>query len=413
MRAAASRLLIVWALLITVVVQAQEGADLTAEPGEEPQQQVLTIWWPDVLAPPDNEAATVLLQEQIDAFVAAESNVEVNLRLKRVGTVGGIMSTMRTASSVAPDALPNLTLIRRQDLVTAQQNGLLESMEEHIASALQNDLRNVIALGQVENELYGLPYMLDLQHIIYRPQNDRSYESWAFSDVLAREEPFVFPAGRNAGLNHVLLLQYLSVGGRFSNEGTLQLEEEALLALLDFYQQANDAGIIDGFALNYNSPQDYLDAFISNQINVGVFSSATYLELSEDNRNLEIAPIPTADGQAASILGGWVWVLVRTSLEEQTLAIRFLNWMLDTNRQFGYANAIDMIPSLSSAFALSVEANPQLEPYNALLDNAVLPFTENNGGTLARALQDALSSVLTTELSAEQAAQRLIDQQNE
>ena len=59
----------------------------------------LHIWWPEPLAPIDNQDAADLLSEQISAFQAANRDVTVDFRLKKAQDVGGIMSTLRTASS--------------------------------------------------------------------------------------------------------------------------------------------------------------------------------------------------------------------------------------------------------------------------------------------------------------------------
>ena len=81
-------------------------------------QPSLTIWWPDVLMP-TVEDQPLPLYEQLEAFAQTENGVQVKVRVKRVSDVGGIMATLRTAREVAPSALPDMTLLRRQDLLDA------------------------------------------------------------------------------------------------------------------------------------------------------------------------------------------------------------------------------------------------------------------------------------------------------
>ena len=107
----------------------------TAEPTIE-QPVTLNIWFPEQLAPLDNEDAADLLSEQISAFQTANANVEVSFRLKSTADAGGIMSTLRSANAVAPGAVPDLTLMRRADLIMAVQLGLIEPITEARAAAV-------------------------------------------------------------------------------------------------------------------------------------------------------------------------------------------------------------------------------------------------------------------------------------
>jgi len=236
-------------LCLALPIHAQEATPEATETAEPPQ--VLTIWWPDQLISPDDDEAYDLLFDQTEDFAQTQENTEVVLRLKRVGTTGGIMSTLRTASVVAPGALPTLTLVRRQDLLSLVRSGLAQSLEGSVTSATISELGNTLPLGQINGELYGIPYMLNFQHLVYRPQDGVDYDGWSYSDLLARGQGFVFPAAQTTGISDVLLLQYLAAGGTLDRDGVLQLNEEALQTTLAFYEAASDDGLVTGFTLNY------------------------------------------------------------------------------------------------------------------------------------------------------------------
>src|SRR5579871_1880242 len=134
-----------------------------------PSTVTLTIWWPEPLAPVDNQDAANLLAQQISDFEAANHDVIINLRLKNDQDVGGIMSTLKAASLVAPGALPDLTLLRRSDLVTAAQAGLVMPIDERAEASILDNLHPMVsALGRVNDKLYGLPYNLEVEHIAYQ-----------------------------------------------------------------------------------------------------------------------------------------------------------------------------------------------------------------------------------------------------
>lgn len=399
-------------LLLSSVAVAQDAPpDTTEAPAPEPLR--LKIWWPDVLVAEDNEALIQALDAQIEGFVSSESNVIVESRLKQVGTTGGIMSTLASASNVAPAALPTLTLIRRQDLLMAERDGLIQSIDGLIPSAIQGDLNRVLPLGQVNGELYGLPYMLDLQHIVYRTPSGEAYDDWSYEAVLERQQPFVFAAGRANGLSDVFLLQYLSAGGELDDDGSLTFNPSALRTTLRFYEQASDSGLIDGFALNYAAQTDYLTNFQDGLIDNAVFSSSTYLALHENDPSLRIAPIPTPDGRMTSLLDGWMWVLVATEPEQQEAATRFVVWMMNAQRQASIARLSYRLPSQQSAFQFELAGNADASSYLELLENPVFPISESEGGTLARAMQEAFSSVLTTASTADEATDLVAEQQTQ
>jgi ABC-type glycerol-3-phosphate transport system substrate-binding protein len=402
-----------WIALLTLLLSSRIFAqEATATPTPEPVPQVLKIWLPDVLAAPDNAEVQTLLANQTAEFAATHANITIETRLRSVGNTGGIMSTLRTGSLVAEDALPTLTLLRRQDLVLAELAGLLHSMEGMIPSAVQGDLNTALQLGQVHGELYGVPYMLELQHVIYRPDSSLDYSSWSYDALLQRNQPFVFAGGRVGALSDVVLLQYLAAGGTLSRDGQLELNADALRTTLNFYENASDLGMITGAAMNFLSENDYLTAFINGDYAAGVFTSTQYLLLYQDDNGLQIAPIPTASGQTTGVLNGWMWVLIAQSPEQQQLAVEYILWMLDPVRQAAVAEAVHMLPSRRSALA-TVLGEMDNAPYTSLLDNALLPITESEGGTLARTMQDALSSVLTLEQSAAQATEFVLSQQTE
>ena len=380
--------------------------------------QSLVLWWPEALAPADSPEVTDLLNQQIGAFDASEEgNIDIEFRLKRYQDAGGIMSTLRTATAVAPGALPDLTLIRREELVTAVQAGLVYPLEGFVSSAIIGDLYDpALALGQIDGQIYGLPYMLDVLHLAYPVPDDTgtgdiTIAGSTFDDILSQEISLVFPAGRVSGVNNTFYLQYLDAGGTpVRTDGTMRLNEEALLTTLEFYEQAYDLGMIDGRVFDYASVSDYQSALALGEYDAAIIDSSTYLDLRHAEQNLRPGPIPTASGQPISIVNGWMWVVTTSNADRQSLAARFLNWMMDTSSQRKYAEAIHMLHSQRSALHSMEEDVVDLELMEEIVANAIVPPPENTGGTLARAMQNALNAVLSGESTAEDVTQAIISQ---
>lgn len=379
----------------------------TAEPTIE-QTVTLNIWFPEQLVPIDNEDAADLLSEQISAFQNANANVEISFRLKSTADVGGIMSTLRSANAVAPGAVPDLTLLRRADLLTAVQLGLIEPITEGRAAAVLGNLPpSVAALGRVDDRLYGLPYNVEVQHLALQA-DDVPGNALSFNDILDEEISFVFPAGRTNTLSDLFLAQYRSAAGLLDAEG-LTIEVEALRDTLDFYEGAVNAELIAPIVLEYTTSENYAEALAQGTVNAGVVTSSQYLDLLSRDVELDYAAIPTQSGDPATIIDGWVWVLTTADAEQQTAAFRFLNWMLDANRQSEYNRAIHMLPSQRTALRLWEDAE-YVAFIDSLLNQATLPLLDGDSATAGRVIQSAFASVLSGRRTAAQATQDILTQ---
>lgn len=376
----------------------------TAPATDEPtaQEQItLNIWWPEPLAPIDNQDAADLLSEQISAFQAANRDISVVFRLKKAQDVGGIMSALRSSNLVAPGAIPDLTLMRRSDLLTAAQGNLIAPIDARIETAILDNLHpRVSALGRFNDRLYGLPYNVEVQHIAFQ---DGLYPSddWSFSSVLANEMAFVFPAGRATSLSDVFLAQYRSATATLDSTA-LNIDADQLQALFEFYEQAVSEGVIDPIVLEYILSDDYRSGLVSGTVPAGIVTSTLYLKMLAQGAPLDFAPIPTASGEATSVVDSWMWVLTSGDAEKQEAALRFLNWMLDVDRQDEYNQAIYMLPSQRSALRQREDTN-YATFVDTVLSDATLPLSESAGSLTARIIQSALASVISGQRTAENA----------
>lgn len=379
--------------------------DATAE-----APQKITLWLPDALVPPVvNEDTPDLLGEQIAAFTLSESGVTVEVRRKRLRDAGGIMQTLRTGKNVAPGVIPDLTLIRREDLLTAVNEGLVQPMEGIVSTAIIGELYpNALTLGQVNNTLYGLPYSLEVQHVILDSQttlNNTRLESY-----LATQTPFIFPALRANGLNNVFLVQYLSAGGTVADNGALVVNESVLLDVLEVYEQAVDDGLVQPDVLNFARSLEYRTRFNNDDFGSALVTSSLYLELLNSGVTFDVASIPTLNGEPITALDGWIWVMTTNDPNQQEHVTAFLDWMLDANRQGEYMYTLNLLPSQRSAMRRWYS-----EDYDnfiaTIMGNTTLPYGEMATGTTARAIQSALVSVIGGERSASDAVQDVLNQQ--
>jgi len=353
------------------------------------------------------------LYEQLEAFAQTENGVAVKVRVKRVSDVGGIMSTLRTAREVAPSALPDMTLVRRQDLLDAVQRDLVQPLDGLIPTSMIDDLyEGVLQLGLVqplpseESRLYGFPYSLSFNHLIYESQY--TLDSSSYATFLQNEIPLLLAVQEvTAGINPVFLTQYLKAGGRVNADGSLHIDEAALSETLNFYEQAVALERIHPSALQVTTSADLAMSIEQGGFGGAVVDSSLYLAL--ENRGLEIASLPTHNGTIASFLDGWMWVVITQDTTHQQYAMDLLAWMVDFEQQSELLRLLNVVPAQRGT-----SRNTYGEEYDAfvaqLLVEAQIPMSVGNGTGRARALQSAFVAVVSGEQSARVAVQSVLSQ---
>lgn len=391
-----------------------DSADATPIPtivATPAESQNLRLWLPDTLISANpNENATDMLTEQIVAFSASESGVPIEIRRKQLRDLGGIMPTLRAAREVAPGVIPDLVLVRRDDLLVAVQDGLILPLEGIVSSAIIGDLfSSALQLGQVNNDLYGLPYILEIQHVVY-VADGIDMSNTDFNTYLDNDIPFLFPAARANGLNDVFRVQYLAAGATLNESGNLVIDEAALLGTLQFYEDALAKGLVSPRVLDYTRSEEYRNSLVSGEFSgAAVVNTELFLQLVAENENLAFVSIPTQQGLPVTGINGWLWVLTTADPTRQARAAAFLEWMMDADRQGAYVRTLNLLPSQRSALRRAYDAD-YAGFVSTLLPNATLPVVNVSNSFESRAIQAALASVLNGERTAAEATQDVMNQ---
>lgn len=399
-------------LLTSTLASAQDSSN----PAESSAAPLLKVWLPAPLISDESGDAYQLLSEHSAEF-SASNNIDASYRIKDVGRIGGIVASIRAGKEVAPEALPDVALIRRRDFGAALASEYLQSLESLFSSSLLNDLDDGVEFGQIPLDsglsLYGLPYFFDLLHSVYTQPGAAARNLLSFDDMLSDEVNFLFPAARANGLNQTFYLQYLAAGGMTPDDGVMTINEDALLTVLEFYDVLVQRGLITADVLTYQSPAAYAADF-ANQLDrqqLAIFNASEYLAMIDQQAiNVVAGAIPTADGNGSSILNGWLWVIVTPDRGRQALAARFLEWMMEPAFHAEFARALYYLPSQPAILDQSLPPAADSQFFAELLQSAALPLPEGEGGTAPRLMQEALAHILHGDLSAAEATRQVVEQ---
>ena len=308
-----------------ILVQANTPVPRPAPAAQQtPEPTRMVLWWPEQLAPGDSPLAMELLTSQLEAFQSFLGNVTLQLRLKAGSGANDILHTLRAASPVAPGVLPDLTLMRRADMLAAARDGLIHSLEDLVPTATLDDLfPAALDLGRIDGELYGLPWLLTLQHMAWSRQRADAPLA-RFADLLESQTRFAMAAADPGRMNNLLLMQYLAAGGRLPTDAERPEDVAAWQHTLAFYEQALAQELLDPAVTGYSTTANYADLLLAGELDAAVLGSDDWLGLQAAGARLGYGPVPTLDGAQASVLEGWMWVLVTDSSGRQALSGRFL-----------------------------------------------------------------------------------------
>jgi ABC-type glycerol-3-phosphate transport system substrate-binding protein len=302
---------------------------------------------------------------------------------------------LRTAGPVAPGALPDLTLMHRADMVTAATEGLIYPLTDWVPSDLVggNLLPGVRSLGEIDGVLFGVPYALNLDHIVYRT-SVLPEPLLTFADVLAQQPKYTFPAGTTP-VNWTVLLQYWAAGGRLADQnGSAKLDRDPLLLVLNYYAQGVDKGIFGSALLSRTQFGDCWTDFVTGTAYMIAVDSITYLTHKDSIADsVGLASVPTVDGSPITVLDGWLWVLPTQDPDHQQRARAFLSWIMRVSQQSLFTEALGVLPSQQRALQLWDDKAYADFAQDILPSAQVIPAAQRNNAAAA-VLQESVASVL-------------------
>ncbi|MCC6905113.1 MAG: extracellular solute-binding protein, partial [Anaerolineae bacterium] len=261
--------------------QPAEQPPVTETPGDTPTANplVLVIWIAEPLSLSGGEPGGAVLNEAFATFDEQDPDIRVEVYQKEISGPGGTLDYLQTASAAAPAVLPDIALLDREALSAAARGGLIVPLDDLITPSLRQSLYPAAtALATVDGRLVAVPYLMEMEHLVYRTTVFRGKPPTSLETVLENTVPFHFPAAPADTVSTTVLTQYLADGGRLVGEDGLPVLDTAPLSqVLAFYEQARARRVIDPALFQLTDPADTWAMYRDRQVSLSVVSSIDYL----------------------------------------------------------------------------------------------------------------------------------------
>ncbi len=382
----------------------------TPTPTAAPLPPTISLWFPALFSYEVELFTATHFGELVQEY-AQRTGSAVNMRLRRPEGLGSIFEMLSSAAQVAPSVIPDVVLLRARDLPRAAAAQLIAPLSTALVRE-EAYFAVGLALARHQGEFYGIPYLLELQHVVYR--GEAPPPTW--QALISRQIPYLFPAKVGRGANSTLLSHYAALGGRFSDQsGQPFIDYEPLLTALSLYSEAYTAGSLPPEVLDYAEPTQYWSAFVSGKNALIQVDSTFFLRQRAQSSPTERAawqfgalPSLSSEVPSLSLVDGWLWAFTTTDPERQRRALALIEWLQEPVRLGTFSQRIGMLPARRAA--LNTWSDADYAAFAAaLLDRDAAPLPDSVNGAAAEALQESFTRLLRGELSAEAAANAALD----
>ena len=306
-------------------------------PTKKPKQ-TLRVWLPPEFDPSAETGSAGLLNQRLKAFEADHPGVTIDVRIKGGNT--SIVDFLATTNSAAPESMPDLIALSYSQMQVAASRGFLHPLDG-LTDILQDPDWYVFAreLSSVQNAAYGIPFAADVLTVVYRPSLfELPPSDW--DSIVKSGAGMAFPA--SDPYQYLSLALYLSASAQLTNEqGIFTLDEEILVGVLSFYQNAYENG---AFPLTIRELQTDLQTL--NNYRNGETGTAVFWASSDLGTNSgAYTALLGLDDAPHSIGNGWVWAMAGSNAENQALAVELASYLVESEYMSEWTYAASFLPT--------------------------------------------------------------------
>ncbi len=370
----------------------------------EPGPTTLRLWVPPRFDPDSGDLAGELFRKRLNEFTQQHPGIELEVRVKALSGTGGLLDSLVTTSAAAPQAIPDVVALSREDLEAAALKGLLHTYSSSVDIQDGPDWYDYARqLAQIQSSVYGLPFAGEVGLLAYRPESiPIPPADW--SALLQNLTPMIFAAGDPDSIFTLTL--YQARGGAIQDsQGQPYLEAAQLEEVLNFYAEARNLGVMPEWLAEIEDDQEAWDSFVGSAANQVFSWSSNYL--SHGSTDLAITPTPTP-ASSFTLARGWVWALSSTDEDRLQLGMQLAAFLSESAFLADWTQASGYLPPRPSALE-AWNANPYMPILAGISTSARLQPSEDILITLGAPLKQATLSILAGESEPASAARAAAD----
>ena len=307
------------------------------------QPRILRVWLPPRFDPEAGTPSAELLKQRLLDFENEYPSVQIEVRIK---SEADILNTISVTSNAAPSAMPDLIALSYSDMQAVASSGFLHPLEG-LTSVLDDPDWYAFArdLGHVKNTEFGIPFASDIMLTVYRPAVfETPPASW--NAVFTSGTFMVFPVSDPKALFPLSL--YVSEGGQLTDDqGAIVLDEQALIRLFTFYQQAIETETISPLIRDYQTDAQALQYYHDGKADLAVVWASSDVQTPSGN----YLPLFGLNDAHYSLGDGWVWALAGSNVDNQPLAVELASYLVDSSFLSEWTQAAGYLPTRPQALA--------------------------------------------------------------
>ena len=348
-----------------------------------------------------------MLEQQIQSFAASQVDLDIKIEYKTVNGEGGTLSYLRTGRSIAPTILPDLIVLRMNQLETAVSDELIFPLNGMVASDLLEDLFPVALDYAIQSEqILGYPFALtNLTHFAYNTTtiSDTIATNWEMFRAI-NNGSFVFPANGEGGAT-LILQMYLSANGSLTNEvGQTTLAVEPLALSLEQLNLARNDGFLVRQSNSLTSFNEVWAVFENGSANIALIDSKTFMAMRSNLPDTAVSPIPGLENDTIPLVNGWAWAISTNEPDHRALAAALLNQLIAPEQLAAWSLQTNHLPARRTAFAFWPEDDPYAQFVQAQLEQAEShPFAP--GSDVLKTLRTTVFNVVNLTETPQEAAE--------
>jgi multiple sugar transport system substrate-binding protein len=372
-----------------------------------PEPTILRLWVPPQFDPASDTPSGNLLQERLEQYTAQRPDIRIETRVKASSGSGGLLDSLSSANAAAPMVVPDLILLPRSSLEIAALKGLLFPYDGLTSTLNDSDWYPYAQeLGQLQTSTFGLPFAGNALVSLYRPSEiEMPATDWL--SALEVGQPIAFPAAEEEA--YFPLAEYLSTGAPIQDaDGRPFLDIAALTDVLNFFQEAESAGVMPFWLTQFTNDEQSLQAYTENQVNTTVTWINRYLSTLPGDT--AAAPIITQDGTPFTLASGWVWALSNPQTERHAVSVDLAEFLTDSGFLSEWSETAGYLPPRASALegwsnvalrnlvtkvvesARLIPSNEVMAVFGPALNQATVAILKQQS-TPARAATEAIESI--------------------